>query len=57
MRKFRTTLGILILLISLTLLVWGSWPARRERHVLPISPTEMSLPTPSSLIIGAEPCA
>jgi hypothetical protein len=54
MRKLRIALGILLLVLSCAVLVWGVWPAARVRHVLPISPTEMQLPTPSSFTIGAE---
>ena len=32
------------------LLVWGFWPAARERHILPVDPSEMTLPTPSSFV-------
>ncbi len=52
MRKLRLGLALIVLLISLTLLAWGFWPAARERHTLPVSPSEMTLPTPSSFIPG-----
>lgn len=49
-RKLRIILGILILAISLSLLVWGFLPARRETRVQPIPPAELQLPTPASFI-------
>jgi hypothetical protein len=50
-RKTRTILGILILVISLSLLIWGFMPSPRESRTLPISPSDLQLPTPSSLLI------
>ena len=47
-RKVRIILGLLILLVSLSLLVWGFLPARRETRVQPIPPAELQLPTPAS---------
>lgn len=47
-RKIRITLGIVILAISISLLVWGFAPARREVRTQPISPTELQLPAPKS---------
>jgi hypothetical protein len=54
MKRIRLALAILILTISLTLLIWGFWPAQRETRVQPISPSEMQLPTPSSLRFGLQ---
>jgi hypothetical protein len=48
MRKVRMALAVIILAASLTLLAWGLWPTAHERRVLSVSPTEMTLPTPSS---------
>jgi hypothetical protein len=48
-RKLRIILGILILVISISLLIWGFAPARHETRIQNISPLEMQLPTPSSL--------
>jgi len=48
-RKLRIILGILILLISISLLIWGLAPARHEIRIQDISPSEMQLPTPTSL--------
>jgi hypothetical protein len=47
-RKVRILLGILILAISISLLIWGIIPARRETRIQNISPSEMQLPTPTS---------
>lgn len=51
MRRFRVALGIVIVILSLALLLWGFLPARREIRTQPISPTELQLPTPISLSI------
>lgn len=50
-RKIRIFLGVLILAISISLLIWGFRPARRETRIQNISPAEMQLPTPSSFHI------
>ncbi|MEP7133297.1 MAG: hypothetical protein ABI904_00050 [Chloroflexota bacterium] len=47
-RKLRIVLGVLIFVISLSLLIWGIVPARRETRIQNISPSEMQLPTPTS---------
>ncbi|MBI5842161.1 MAG: hypothetical protein HZB19_18905 [Chloroflexi bacterium] len=49
MKKIRLALAIIIFTVSLSLLIWGFWPAERETRVQPISPSEMQLPTPQSL--------
>jgi len=49
-RRIRVVLGISILIISITLLIWGLLPPRREIRTQPISPTELQLPTPESLL-------
>jgi hypothetical protein len=49
MRRIRVLLGILILVISIALLVWGFLPWRREIRTQPVLPTELQLPTPASL--------
>ena len=48
-RRIRILLGVLILTISISLLIWGLSPARRETRIQNILPSEMQLPTPSSL--------
>jgi hypothetical protein len=52
MRRLRLTLSILLLAVSIALLLWGFWPAVRVQHVLPISPSQMSLPLPSSWLLN-----
>lgn len=49
MRRVRIALGIIILIFSIILLLWGFLPARHEIRSQPISPTELQLPTPTSL--------
>jgi hypothetical protein len=49
-KQARRILGILILLISLIILIWGLWPFAVQVRSLPVSPTEMQLPAPGSLI-------
>ena len=51
MRRVRIILGMAILILSLSLLVWGLLPSRHEIRTQPISPTELQLPTPVSLSI------
>ena len=51
-KKLRLALAILILVISVALLAWGFAPTRRETRVQPISPSELQLPTPESLLPG-----
>ncbi len=50
MRRLRFLIALIVLLISLSLLTWGVWPSIREQHILNVSPSEMTLPTPSSLV-------
>jgi hypothetical protein len=51
MKAARVILGMIILILSCALLIWGILPARREIRSQPISPTELQLPSPSSLLI------
>jgi hypothetical protein len=48
----RRLLGIIILLISLGILLWGLWPYGHVLQSLPIPPAELRLPTPQSFIPG-----
>jgi hypothetical protein len=48
-RRIRILVGILILAISIALLYWSFAPSRRETRIQNISPSEMELPTPSSM--------
>ncbi|MEP0804813.1 MAG: hypothetical protein HRF47_04955 [Chloroflexota bacterium] len=49
-RKLRILIGILILALSLALLIWGFMPLERVTRTQPISPLDLQLPTPSSLL-------
>lgn len=53
MRRVRIVLGMIILIFSILLLLWGFLPARHEVRSQPISPTELQLPTPISLRLDA----
>lgn len=48
-RRLRILLGLLILILSLTLLIWGFMPLDRIRRTSPIPPADLQLPTPASL--------
>jgi hypothetical protein len=53
-RSWRLIVALLLLTVSLTLLVWGFWPMRRETLVTPVQPSNLSLPTPSSFFLELE---
>jgi hypothetical protein len=48
MKRFRLVFAVILLVASLTLLVWGYWPVEREVRSRPVSPSEMRLPTPEA---------
>lgn len=50
-RRLRIIVGILILALSLTLLIWGFMPLDRITRTQPVSPSDMQVPTPTSLQI------
>jgi hypothetical protein len=52
-RNVRIVLGMIILVISFALLIWGLLPARREVRTHPISPAELQLPTPTSFLVSS----
>ncbi|HSL30786.1 MAG TPA: hypothetical protein VK900_16410 [Anaerolineales bacterium] len=54
MRHFRIALGVIILVLSLSLLIWGLVPLRREVRTQPISPTDLQLPTPTSYLVDPD---
>ena len=47
-RRIRILLGLIILAVSISLLIWGLAPTLRETRIQNISPIDMQLPTPSS---------
>ena len=49
-QRFRRALGILIVLVSLTILIWGLWPAGHESLTVPVGPHNLQLPTPTSFL-------
>jgi hypothetical protein len=53
-RRIRIILGVLVFIVSISLLIWGLAPARRETRIQNISPSEMQLPTPVSLLSTPE---
>ncbi len=53
-RKLRRILGILILLLSLALLIWGLWPYTELTRSTIIQPGDMQLPTPESFMWMAQ---
>jgi len=50
LKRIRLFLTLVLLALSCLLLAWGIWPSVRERHILPVNPSEMTLPTPSSFV-------
>ena len=48
-RNWRRLFGILILLVSLGILLWGIWPYADLTRSTPIQPGELQLPTPDAL--------
>lgn len=48
-RKVRRFLGILILVISLAILLWGVWPFEELTRTMPIQPADIQLPTSEGL--------
>ena len=49
-RRWRQILGVVILLISLAILIWGFWPYADQTRIMPIRPGDMQLPTPESYL-------
>lgn len=47
--RTRRIIGILILLISLVILIWGIWPFGHLTQTSPLAPGDLLLPTPASL--------
>ena len=53
-RRARIILGVIIFAVSISLLIWGLMPLERETRTQPISPSDLQLPTPVSLLIHPE---
>jgi len=51
-RRFRRLLGLLILLLSVAMLLWGLWPVGYESLSIPVPPESLQLPTPTTLLLG-----
>jgi hypothetical protein len=49
-RALRLIIAVIILIVSLSLLIWGYLPSRRETRVQPIPPSELQLPTPETFL-------
>lgn len=50
-RRLRILVGVLILALSITLLIWGFVPLDRITRTEPVPPSDLQLPTPTSLQI------
>lgn len=46
----RRILGLLILLVSLILLIWGLWPFQTISQSIPLQPVDLQLPMPDSFL-------
>jgi hypothetical protein len=47
---YRRFIGIIIILVSLLILLWGLWPFGRDILSVPILPQNMQLPTPQGYL-------
>jgi hypothetical protein len=54
MRRIRIILGVVILAISISLLIWAYKPLEHETRTQPIAPAELQLPTPVSFLSPLE---
>ncbi|MBK9927289.1 MAG: hypothetical protein IPP66_18625 [Anaerolineales bacterium] len=54
-RRIRVILGVLILAVSIALLIWAYKPLDRTILTQPVSPSNLQLPTPTSLLIYPNP--
>lgn len=52
-KKVRRTIGLIILMLSLALLVWGVLPIADTVRTLPITPQDMQLPDTEGLFLQA----
>jgi hypothetical protein len=53
-RRVRIIMGVAILAVSIALLVWSFRPLDRQVLTRPITPLDMQLPTPTSLLVPPE---
>ena len=53
-RRLRIVLGMVILTVSISLLIWGYKPLERETRIQPIAPSDLQLPTPISHLTHPE---
>ena len=51
MRRLRIVVGVMIFILSISLLIWGLLPPDRITRTQTISPEDLQLPTPISLQI------
>lgn len=47
---YRRLIGVIIILVSLLILLWGLWPYGRDILSVPILPENMQLPTPQGYL-------
>jgi len=50
-QKIRRIIGIVILMVSLALLIWGLWPFGDLVRTVPIDPQDMQLPSNGGLLL------
>jgi len=53
-RRIRIFIGVIIFFVSVAFLIWSFMPLEHEIRTLPISPSELQLPTPISFLIQPE---
>lgn len=51
MKRMRVILGVLLFALSITLLIWAYKPLDRITRTQTISPQDLQLPTPISLLV------
>lgn len=47
---FRLWLALIVLVLSVGLILWASWPASRQIQQLPLPTIQILLPTPTVLL-------
>jgi len=48
--KLRLFVAVIILLISIGVFLWASWPVSRQSQILPLPTIEIPLSTPTVLL-------